>query len=79
MSLWRKLNDDPTLLDFASNFLRSSSTGVDRLEIMKSEISQRRTTAISLVNRWQFELVQDAESGRRRFIEAPRACWRCMD
>jgi hypothetical protein len=37
--LWRKLNEDPSLLDFASGFLRSSSTGVDRLEILRSQIS----------------------------------------
>lgn len=72
MPLWRKLNDDPTLLDFASDFLRSSSTGVDRLEIMKSEISREELPNF-VGEQMAVRLVQDAESGRRRFIEASRA------
>jgi hypothetical protein len=71
MPLWRKLNDDPTLLDFASDFLRSSSTGVDRLEIMKSEISREELPSFVGEQR-AVQLVQEAESGRRRFIKATR-------
>jgi len=71
MPLWRKLNDDPTLLDFASDFLRSSSTGVDRLEIMKSEISREELPNFVGEQR-AVQLVQEAESGRRRFIRASR-------
>jgi predicted ATPase len=71
MPLWRKLNDDPTLLDFASDFLRSSSTGVDRLEIMKSEISREELPNFVGEQR-ALQLVKEAESGRRRFIKAPR-------
>ncbi len=72
MPLWRKLNDDPTLLDFASDFLRSSSTGVDRLEIMKSEISREELPNF-VGEQLAVRLVHDAESGRRRFIRASRA------
>ncbi len=70
-SLWRKLNDDPTLLDFASDFLRSSSTGVDRLEIIKSEIP-REELADFVGEQRALRFVKDAESGTRRFIKAPR-------
>jgi AAA15 family ATPase/GTPase len=71
ISLWRKLNDDPTLLDFASDFLRSSSTGVDRLEIIRSEISREELP--NFVGEQQAgRLVEEAESGRHRFIRALR-------
>ncbi len=70
-SLWRKLNDDPTLLDFVSDFLRSSSTGVDRLEIIKSEIP-REELADFVGEQRALRFVKDAESGTRRFIKAPR-------
>ncbi len=69
MSLWRKLNDDPTLLDFASDFLRSSSTGVDCLEILKSEISSAELPSFVGEER-ATGLMQEAESGRQRFIRA---------
>ncbi len=72
MPLWRKLNDDPTLLDFASDFLRSSSTGVDRLEIMKSAIPREELPNF-VGEQVAVRLVQDSESGRRRFIRASRA------
>jgi len=72
MSLWRKLNDDPTLLDFASDFLRASSTGVDRLEIMKSEVSPAELPSFVGEER-ATQLMQEAESGRRRFVPAFRA------
>ena len=72
MPLWRKLNDDPTLLDFASDFLRSSSTGVDRLQIMKSEIPREELPDF-VGEQMAVRLVQDAESGRRRLTRASRA------
>ena len=71
MPLWFKLNEDPTLLDFASDFLRSSSTGVDRLEIIKSEISREELSNFVGEQR-AIQLVQEAESGRRRFVRALR-------
>jgi len=37
--LGRRLTEDSELLEFASEFLRSSSTGVDHLEIVQTEIS----------------------------------------
>jgi uncharacterized protein len=74
MPLWRMLNDDPTLLDFASDFLRSSSTGVDRIEIVKSEIA-REELANFVGEQIAVRLVQDAESGRHRFIRASRAAF----
>jgi len=70
-SMWRKLNDDPTLLDFVSDFLRSSSTGVDRLEIVKSEISREELSDFMGEQR-AIRLVREAESGRRRFVKATR-------
>jgi uncharacterized protein len=70
-SMWRKLNDDPTLLDFVSDFLRSSSTGVDRLEIVKSEISREELSDFVGEQR-AIRLVREAESGRRRFVKATR-------
>ena len=71
MSLWRQLNDDPMLLDFASDFLRSSSTGVDRLEILKSEIPREELPNF-LSEQRAIQLAEESDSGRRRFLRATR-------
>jgi AAA15 family ATPase/GTPase len=71
MSLWRKLNEDPSLLDFASGFLRSSSTGVDRLEILKSQISPEELSGFVGENIAR-QLVDLAETGGPRFVRAGR-------
>lgn len=70
-ALWRKLNEDPTLLDFASSFLRSSSTGVDRLEIVRSPISPEELPSFVGETRAR-QLIDQASSGRRSFIRAMR-------
>jgi predicted ATPase len=73
-SIWRNLFEDPSLLEFASDFLRSSSTGVDHLEIQKSEISPEELSNLVGENRAR-QLVEESASGRRRFIrftQAPR-------
>jgi uncharacterized protein len=75
-SLWRKLNEDPSLLDFASGFLRSSSTGVDRLEILKSQISPEELSSFVGEPRAR-QLIDQAGTGRPRFIRArvPGDAW----
>jgi AAA15 family ATPase/GTPase len=72
ISMWRKLNEDPSLLAFASEFLRSSSTGVDHLEILKSEISPEELSNFVGENRAR-QLIEEGPLGRRRFIRAARA------
>ena len=71
-SLWRKLNEDPSLLDFASGFLRSSSIGVDRLEIVKTQIFPEELSSFVGEQRAR-QLIDQAETGRPRFIRAGRA------
>jgi uncharacterized protein len=70
-ALWRQLNDDPTFLDFASDFLRSSSTGVDRLEILKSEIPREELPNF-LGEQRAVQLAEESDLGRRRFLRATR-------
>jgi hypothetical protein len=58
-------------VDFASEFLRSSSTGVDHLEVSKSRIPKEDLS--SLVGEYGARrLVREAEAGRRRFMRASR-------
>lgn len=48
------LNEDPGFLTFAGEFLKASSTGVDRLEVIKKEVSEeelKRLLPPSLVKR----------------------------
>ncbi len=71
VSLWRKLNEDPSLLDFASSFLRASSTGVDRLEISKSQISSDELSGFVGEPRAR-QIIDQAQLGRPRFIRAGR-------
>lgn len=70
-SLWRKLNEDPSLLDFASGFLRSSSTGVDRLEIVRSPISPEELSSFFGEPRAR-QLIDQAGAGRRSLFRAIR-------
>jgi hypothetical protein len=68
--LWHKLHDDPSLLDFASGFLRSSSTGVDRLEISKSEISPEELSSFVGGEQNARHLMGLPTVGRSRFVRA---------
>lgn len=49
------LDDDPSFLSFAGEFLKAASTGVDRLEVLKKEVSEDEVK--SLLPR---EIVKDA-------------------
>jgi AAA15 family ATPase/GTPase len=60
------LNEDPKFLTFAGEFLKASSTGVDHLEVMKTEISEdefKRLLPPSVVKR----VLADAKDDEERF------------
>jgi hypothetical protein len=71
-SLWRKLNEDPSLLDFAGGFLRSSATGVDRLEIVRTPVSREDLAGFLEEERARREPGSDGwievESGEARLV-----------
>lgn len=70
-SVWGNLNDDPSLRDFVSDFLRMSSTGVDRLEVVKSQLSHEELS--SLVGEGSARQLADyAGNGGRRLIPVGR-------
>ncbi|MBL8229747.1 MAG: ATP-binding protein [Bryobacterales bacterium] len=60
VSLAHAMLDDPGLLTFAGEFLKTSSTGVDRLEVTKTEVTEEQLNRLLQSRVWQ-KILADAK------------------